>query len=411
MAVQTSLQTTSGLVSANSRFSFSDGIQMIMPNGDAPLYCITSEAGREVAIGTTHIFFTLQPVFTVLQVNDGSGLNTTDTTVVVDDSTGALPNQVYAVGAVDGEHIFVSSVDSSTQITVVRGFGTVAAASIADDTKLYLVGTAFEEASDRPSAYRIQEVDVSNKTQIFRNAWALSGTAAAVKRYVGGDVTSQDRMMCYKKHATEIETSLIFGQQKSATYNSKPIRTMDGIVGIAKTASQLTAMASTTNYTQLETALDSTFDYNSDPATGNVRDLYVGPKAFNVISAVLRNTSTGNNAININISDGATKFGLKYKTFRIGRGEYNLIQHPLLSTNALYSAMAICLERSSMKLAYIGGRDTEVEDYALTQAGVSRIVPDSGQDAVGGSVLSELTLECRNRYAIKVLTGFTAVGS
>ena len=42
------------------------------------------------------------------------------------------------------ENVLVTAVVDATNLTVVRGFGTVAGAAIADNVVLYLVGNAYE---------------------------------------------------------------------------------------------------------------------------------------------------------------------------------------------------------------------------------------------------------------------------
>jgi hypothetical protein len=387
----------------------------VMPNGEGPLFMISSMMKKAAAANTTHTFWSMTAIFQSMQLNGTPASPTTQTTLVVDSTTNVVANQVYAINSAVGEQVLVVSA-SGTTLVVVRGVGTVTGTSLADNDILYLVGTAHVEGSNRPDAVRIAETPVDNYTQIFRNAWAVSGSAAAVKRFVGGDVVAQDKTENAKMHVRDIEYALLFGQPVNTTIGSVPFRKLRGIVEECRLNSRITTAGSTTNYTQLEAALDPCFNYNSDPAIGNKRILFVGAGAKKVIAAIGRNGSTGsgtgggNNATNYSLENGETHFGLQFQSFSISRGSFDMIEHPLLTQNAVFSKMAIAVDFGGLSVPYLGGRDTLAEEYSVDGKGGARSVADSGQDAIGGSLLTELTLENRTPFANVVIRDLTAFG-
>ena len=404
------LLDSSGLVSANSMPSFSSVMTRVMPNGEGPLFMISSMMKKKAAQNTTHTFWSLTAIFQSMKLNGTPGSPTTQTTLAVFSTANVVPNQVYAIGSAVGEQVLVSSVTDSTHVVVVRGVGTVTGHSMADQDILYLVGSAQIEGSNRPTAVRIAETNVDNYTQIFRNAWAVTGSAAAVKRFVGGDVVTQDRTECAKMHVRDIEYALMFGQPINTTIGGVPFRKLRGIVEECRLNSRITTAGSTTNYSQLEAALDPCFNYNSDPAIGNKRILFVGGGAKKVINAIGRNSGTGSNAIQYQLTQGQTTFGLQFDTFNISRGSFDMIEHPLLTQNAVFTMMAIAVDFGGLSVPYLGGRDTLAEEYSVDGSGAMRQVADSGQDAIGGSLLTELTLENRTPFANQCITNLTAFG-
>jgi hypothetical protein len=68
--------------------------------------------------------------------------------------------------------------------------------------------------------------------------------------------------------------------------------------------------------------------------------------------------------------------------------------------------MAVAVDLSTFHLAYLGDRKTSNKEFNMTGQAV-----DNGIDAVGGSLLTEMTVEVRNPPANAVITGFTAAAA
>jgi hypothetical protein len=283
------------------------------------------------------------------------------------------------------------------QITVTRAVGTVVAAALLDNDQLYSVGNAYEEASNRPSSQYILPARLTNYTQIFRNSWSLTKTVAATKMIVGDTNIAENRQDCAAFHATDIEKALWWGQKFLGTRNGQPYHTMDGLYNVisVNAAGNVTAAGGTTNYTQLETALDVCFNTVTDPKVANERLLFVGGAAFKVINNIGRLNGT------YMMMDGQTSYGLQFKTVKITRGTFRVIEHPLFNSNTDWAKMAIAVDLSSFRMMYL--RRTMSEDYNQNGTPV-----DSGIDAVGGTLTSELTTEIRNPAANAIITGLTA---
>jgi hypothetical protein len=399
MAVFTGMFNTSNFTTDLAKKSFAGMITRLMPNGSAPLFGLTSMLSSETAVATEHGFFTKTMVFPEVQLNGAIGDGTTQL-FTVDSNTNMLPGMILRVNTT-GENVLVNSIPSSTTIHVTRGVGTVSAAAIADDVKLFQVGNAFEEGSDRPGALNVTPVRITNLTQIFRDAWALTDSARATQVIAGNDTVSENKQDCAAFHATSIEKSLFFGQKSQGTRNGKPFRTMDGFISIVSNltyypssyaAVNVTTAGGTTTYTQLEAALDPVFNQATDPKVANERILFVGGTAKLVLNNIGRLNGT------YQLVDGQTSWGLQFSTFKTARGTFRVIEHPLLNTNSTWSKMAMAVDLSTFNVAYLGDRKTKNEEYGA----------DEGQDAVGGSLTTELTCLIKNPPANAIIYNLTA---
>lgn len=384
--------------------SFAQAITRLMPNGEAPLFAMTSMLPEETALQVEHGFFTKTMLFPSLSLS-AAVANATDTTLTVVSTLNVLPGMLMRAQST-GEVVIINQVLNLTQVLVGRGVGSTGAA-ISSGVSFYQIGNAFEESSIRPNALQINPVRVTNLTQIFRNTWALSGSAAATQVIAGETTIAENRQDCMAFHAADIEKAIFFGTKSSSTRNGQPFRTMDGLLNIVGNLSYYppsyaavnvyTSLA-TTNFTQLEAMLDPVFNQSTDPKAGNTRVLFVGGSARKVINNIGRLNST------YMIKNGENSYGLKFGSFSIARGDFNMVEHPLFNSNPDWSRQAVAVDLSTFRLAYLGGRKTMKVEFGADV--------DNGIDATGGTLTSELTCIVKNPPAnawIKDLTA-AAVG-
>jgi len=381
--------------------SFSSMITRLMPNGSAPLFGLTSMLKDEVAVQTEHGFFTKTMIFpSVTASGTGELIGATTFTNMV--STAQLIPGMILLNPLTRELILVNTVVSATSITVTRAFGTVAAVAIAASQVLYQVGTAFEEGSSRPVAMNISAVRVTNYTQIFRNSWALTDSARATQVIAGESTLAESRGECAAFHASDMERAIFFSQKFSGTKNNAPIRQMDGLINqvTVNAAANVNNAAATTNYTQLEALLDPVFNVTTDPKVANERVLFVGGAAKRVLNNIGRLNGT------YQLVDGQTSYGLQFSSFKTSRGTFRMIEHPMFNSNVTWAAMAVAVDLSSFNLAYLGDRKTVASEY-----GTSGQAIETGIDAVGGSLTTELTCLVKNPAANAVIYGLTAAAA
>lgn len=392
---------TSGFTTDLAKKSFSSLITRLMPNGGAPLFALSSMLKEETAYQYEHGYFSKTMIFPYMQVDDASG-QAADTTITVDSTTNVLPGMIFRMDGT-GENVLILTVPSATTVTVRRAVGTVAAADYADDSKMWMVGNAYEEGSVRPSSLLITPVRVTNYTQIFRNTWAVTGTAAATAVIAGGTPDAESKQDCAMFHAIDIEKALIYAQKYQGTLNSQPLHTMDGLINILTTSASgnIATLGSTTTWTQLEAALDPMFVTNTDPKNPNMRALFVGGIARRVIHAICRLNST------YYIQGTRNDWGLQFDTIKTPRGEFNIIEHPLFNaygSTSTWAKMALGVDLHSFGLAYMQGRKTKNAEFN----GQGQQASDYGIDAQGGTLTTELTCLVKVPEANGQIKGFVA---
>ena len=403
--MSTGIFNSSVLTQDLAKKSFAGMITRLMPNGSAPLFGMTAMMGDETAVATEHGFFTKTMVFPQLTLT-AAGQLITDTVFNVLSTLNILPGMIMRVD-ITGENIVINSVLSPTQVQVGRALGSVSASAIAASVNLYQVGNAFEEASVRPNALNINPVRITNLTQIFRNTWGISDTIRATMMIAGDTNAAESKQDAAAFHAADIEKAMFFGQKSQSTRNGQPFRTMDGLINIIGnlsyypsiyTVPNVTTAGGTTNYTQFETALDPVFNQTTDPKGANERVLFVGGLAHKVINTIGRLNGT------YFLTDGQTSYGLQFSTFKTTRGTFRLIEHPLFNSNPSWSKMAVAVDLTTCKNAYLGDRKTQYKEFN----GEPGAADDNGIDALGGTLTTELTCIIKNPPANAVIYNLTA---
>lgn len=377
--------------------SYAALITRLMPNGTAPLFGLTSMLPSKTSLQFEHGYFSKTMLFPAMVVGAGGQL-IGDTTFTIVANSNLMPGMMFRDN-LTGENIVINSVLSTTSVTVTRAVGTVAASAVAANQTMSMVGNAFEESSIRPAPLYIVPARTTNYTQIFRNSWGISGTVAATSTIAGDGNVAENKNDAAMFHAVDIEKALFFGQKFLGTRNGQPFHTMDGLVNriLTDASGNITTLGGTTNFTQLEAAIDPVFETATDPKVANERVMFVGGTARKVLNAVGRLNGTYFLSADTNV------YGLRYETFRLSRGQFNVIEHPLFNSNATWKKMAVVVDLTSFALAYMQGRSTMYQEY-----GVNGTPVDNGIDAVGGTFTSELTTEIRNPSASAVLYNFTA---
>lgn len=379
--------------------SFSAMITRLMPNGSAPLFGLTALLKEESAAQIEHGFYTKTMLFPSMAL--AANASNVDTTLTVASTNNILPGMIMRADS-SNENMLVTGVISPTQVAVQRGVGSVTPAAILSGVNLWMVGNAYEESSLRPASLIIIPQRVTNLTQIFRNTWAVSETTRATMLIAGDTAVAESRQDCAAFHAVDIEKALFFGQRFFGSRNNQPFHTMDGVISAVtqNVPGNISTLLATTSYTQLEAALDPCFNQVTDPKSIGERLLFVGGFARRVLHQIFRLNGT------YFIEDGQTSWGLQFDSFKIPRGRFSIIEHPLFNAygqSSTWAKMGVALDLSTFNTAYLQGRKTTNKEFNMDGATV-----DNGVDAVGGTLTSELTCLVKNPAADAILYNFTA---
>lgn len=375
--------------------SFAANITRLFPDGSAPLFGITALSGRSRAVSSTHGYFSKTMRF-VLQVL-AAGVLIGAGSIVVPTTVGMTVGMVLH-NPRTRENVRVSAITNATTIAVTRAFGRVPAAAMNISDSLFQVGTAFEEGSVRPVSRRLATTYIPNFTQIFRDAWGLTGTAKASLAEAGYVNIAEDRRECALFHSMNIETAIIWGQPRMDTSGSQPLHATQGIIDAMEqyAPANTNTAGATTTYDQMVGLLEPAFTFSTDAGNPNERILLGDSTAIKVLHNIGRLYG------DIQITQTETNFGMKFQTLTFYKGTIHMKEHPLL--NGLGRAgMAIVVDPMALKLAYMDGRDTVAEEY-----GMGGKLVENGTDGSGGSLTTECAVELVNPYGCALIEGLTA---
>lgn len=377
--------------------SFASSIARIFPDGTAPLFALTGQAGRATAKGIKHGYFSKTWEFKTVTTDAGLVGDATLTLNGTATTSGVVPKQIF-MNIRTRENIRVDSVNSTTELGITRSFGTVAAAAINANDKWIHIGTAHEQGSARPSARSIQSQWFENYTQIWRNAWALTDTARASMAEAGWNNMAENKRDCSMFHAQDIEATMLFGQKSIDTGGSTPLTTTQGLVDAIHeyAPDNVTTANATTNYDELEDMLTPMFKYNTTASSTKDRLLFTGSQGNKVLNQIGRNHAQAQMTLD------QTEMGQTFTTIKTYKGRVHIIEHPMFNGWG-YEDLAVVLDLASVKLAYLSGRDTKAEEYGVGGAADAK----QGIDAQGGSLTSEAAVEFIAPYTCGIINGLT----
>ncbi len=353
---------------------FRESILFYNPNGTAPIFALTGKAGKKTV--TDPQFFWWNEPNTLWRADINGALGTSDTVITIDptDPSTTTPQNVwqtathlkpgdllYVEPSADtavfaGEILQVQAVLSDTQFTALRGAGGTTAASIADESVLTLIGSAFAEGAGAPPAVSRNPLKYTNYTQIFKDTYELTGTVTETFARTG-DAWSNDKKRKMFDHARAIELAFLWGQKSETTgSNGKPLRTMGGLRSFIP-SSNTTVFSTATTVNSFLDALTPLFDFDTEG--GDTRIGFMGNKALTELNKILFATTN----VRVNWDKEIKLFGMDFKEMILPRGRILFRSHPLMSrhTGFLASAMFV-LDFASVKYVCLKGRDTRVKD-------------------------------------------------
>lgn len=316
-----------------------------------------------------------------LRINNVSGYNSSNTTMTVD-ATSDANGITGAYGVRKGSQILVESTgeilyvsadpSSDTSITVVRGFGTTSAASIADDAWLTVIGTIHEQGGALPSAIGYDPTEYNNYCQIFRSPLFMTRTAMKTRLRTGDQVKEAKREALMLLN-NEKEKAFIFGELKASTgTKGQPMYATRGIVSHISTyaSSNVIDAGGVLSESEWDGYLEQVFRYGSSEKLA-----LVGSGAMAVLAQLAKNGGIQLNAVakddayGMSLVQYITPFGVLYlKTHPI------FSDHPVWRYNALVIDTANIVERYVDDIQYLknrqtAGDDAQADEY-LNEAGI-----------------------------------------
>jgi len=371
-------------------------LMRLFPNGGTPITGLSAMMGTTTATSSTHGYFSKTVEFTTTTFS--ANYLAAAATVTVTSASGIGVDDIIH-NVTTRENMRVTAVAGNV-LTITKGFGRVTDTTGTSGDKVIKVGTAKAENSARPTARQFPVVYVSNFTQIFRNAWAVTGTAKSSLHEIGYSNIADNKSDAAFMHAADQETAAIWGQAKMDTSGAQPVHTTQGIIDCVRqytsNANYVTA-GSTTTLTQFITYVAKAFKYSTDLSNPRMRYAFGDSKAIEVVNQIAVKNGT------VQLMPETTEFGMDYSSFICYKGKLRLMEHALLNGLDETAGRLIILDIPSIKMAYMTGRNAKVEEY-----GAGGNIVENGTDGQGGSYTSEMTMEMRNPYGCVIIEGLTA---
>lgn len=269
-------------------------------------------------------------------------------TIVLTSTVGLLPSMTLRVVRTN-EQIRIISVDSATNITAVRGAGTVANAALAVNDVLYVLGTSVSAGVAGIGDVGSAGVDKVNYIQKFVESLEINDFQSMSAKVGGSKKGIIERRMqqALVQMQTQIERAAIFGQKYSGTDSNGAYYTTEGAIECAKRGWTDDISGSLTQRT-LEEALSQPMRYISPNNT--TKFLLCGSRVRPALSSLFQSQINKED-----ILDSSTAVN----TLTINNGKYIIVESPLLDESSGFEKHALVIDPSFFKVCYGSGEGME----------------------------------------------------
>jgi hypothetical protein len=384
MAVVTGTRDTRNITQNKIVVDMSDTIALLQPNAE-PFMSFLKIAKRNTEVATNPKFEWLEDDLLPRwdAVNNASGYQPSDTSIVVDNSSYFTVNDVVKVPRT-GEVLLVTAINTTTNtLTVVRGYGVTAAAALNDDDPLVIIGNANQEGSGTRELKSTQEVPKFNYTQIFKTPFGVTNTENATKMYGGKDLSYQ-QMKAGVQHKIDMARAFVFGERKEDLSGGKPKRTTGGLL----------SFLTKNNYDAGGQLTQTEFDNN----ISEVVFKYGSKEKILLASARLLSVINSWALGRLQVDNLAKQYGLEIFKYVTPFGVYNIMNYQHILEGAVYGGYGIVIDPEAVKYRPLQGRDTKLETN----------IQANDEDQRKDQYITEAGLEVRNPEKHAVITGVTS---
>ena len=277
------------------------------------------------------------------------------------------------------------------------------------DTVNYVqrIGNSNPEGGDRPDAWALNPTEYWNYTQIFRNAYGITGTQKETElRYL--DALTEAKQDALEAHGLDVEQAIIFGERSSTIgENGKPERTLRGI--IPWLISESSANGNVEGFSHGSAYSSSDWLGTSVAPTGTIVDggMWLG----DMLEVIFRYGSmekigvVGSGAMlglhrlaevsgDYQLITRQMHYGLKFQELVTPFGSVFLKTHPLFNQTPVNRYDMLIVDPNKISVRPLGSRDTKPMEADH----------EEGRDGIEGEWLGELTLELHEPPAHGYLT-------
>jgi hypothetical protein len=338
----TTIRSTNNVVAGRNVVDIAKKIDVLEPDS-APLTLLTKKIDKRVAVNPEFKWMEEESLTKTDQVNDGTGMNGSDTTMTVDNGSRFRAGDVVKVPRT-GENVLVTAV-ATNNLTVVRGWGSTAGAAINDNEPIIIIGNANQEHATKRAIIIGDQTIRTNYTQIFRTPFGISRTAANTEMYGGKDL-AHIRMMQLIEHQKEIERAFWFGEPKEDLTGTHPRRATGGVDYWIST--NATDAGGALTQIEFNTFLRTGFRYGSKK-----KWLFAAPIVVEAISYWA--------AQKLQVSVNEKTFGISVMEYLTPFGTVSIVNMNLFTEVTLYAGYAYLIDVEGLSYRYLENSDTKLK--------------------------------------------------
>jgi len=291
-----------------------------------------------------------------------------------------------------GEILLVTAINTGTNtLTVTRSWGATAAAAMADNAYLLIIGNSYSEISTYSLNPQKLLAFKDNQIQDTRHSFGTSYILQKSELY-NGDQRAYFRKKFLVDHMKLIESSLIFGEKQDGTAaDGAPRRTTGGVLEFQ--SSNALAVGGALTKQTFNGWLKDVFK-NTTGSTERI--LLCSPLVANAISNFAAD-NTGTPRSQMWVMNNAREFGLNVMSYITKFGTIHLVIHGLLD-GSVYEGYAIALDPSQLRLVKLANGYFMNMREDIVQDGAHRWVDE---------FCTYFGLEYRNPETGGIMTGIT----
>lgn len=337
--------STNGIQSQQRVIDMDDVIALLEPS-DAPLTVFTKRSGQSEECFNPQFSWLEDVLLPRVSLFDAAGYNNSVTTLNVAAGEGTKFNTNDLItNPTTGEIILVSSI-ATDQLTVVRGFGTTAGATIAASQDLLIIGNAQIEGATSRNALATQTVPKTNYAQIFRTPLGMSRTLKDSKLYGGNYKTYQTKKVGVE-HRVEIERSFLWGEPKQNLTSTGGQWASGGLNYWIQT-NRIDGGGALT-YASFEKMAETVFRYgNQKMRLGICSPAYISKVDLLAEARLFFQTTS-------------EVYGVRINRIQTSHGDVMLVKHPLMQDLPEYNERAFILDMDKIKQRPFVGASTKLK--------------------------------------------------
>lgn len=334
--------------------NFRETILFLEPNGEAPLQALMSKMGSEKTDDPEFSWWEEKLDHLRIEINTEAAAGAT-TLIPTQGALAAVKGDLFIVESAGGmwvnEILYVSADPlTDTSLVVTRGFAGTTAATIPVGAFLTKIGNAFAEGTLSPKATTRNPVKLKNYTQIFKQTYEITGTAAVTKSRTGPVEQKDKKRKLFDLHR-DMEMASIYGRpSETVGENGKPMRTTGGLLSFLTTHRATFAASDgggkiAWNEDNLIDFFSQVFNFNGQGA-GNQRLAFVGNSGLTAINKLARNSAS----TRINFDKQVTSvYGMSFTRWVLPQGEIFFKTHPLFNIHPELSKAMMVINPKGIK--------------------------------------------------------------